>query len=335
MRKIKAYYEIFSSKIKGYKRKRENSRRFQLFYLSSKEDTRSNGAKIFDYVIARFFIFFATYFLAAIILGGLLKSLFLATITLTLFHLISIEFRKNKLDAMKKIKRKEIAGAKVYQELVYKTAPELIEYIEDFLKRNGLYSIEKIHNNSVNFIYKVKDEESKEFLIGFFVYKKEYYVEVKAMKEFLFKMRDMKLEKGMIITTSDFTTDSYGFIEKVKDKFRIIPVNHNQFQKLVEGSGLYPRDEEIDEIIENRISKREASWKKYKEIALAKKKIRGYVFLSVFLFFAALFSPFPIYYMTISGLAMGLAFIIFLRKYIFKNKMDESYSTLSQLLEKQ
>lgn len=333
MKKIKDYLEKIKVPISGYRKRRSNSRRFKIFYLTSKADTRGNSAKIADFTITRFFVFFIAYIIATLRMGGILLPSIIAAIVLTIFHLISIKFRDKKLEMLKRTKRYDIASNKVYQELLNRTAPELTEYIEEFLKRNGFVEVENVFKNNTYFCYKVKTNKWKDILISFFIYKKEHYVETKEMKEFLYRMKDMNIDRGMVITTSDLTIDSYSFIDKVREKFNITAVSNEKFLKLIEGSNLYPTEEEIDEIIENKISKREASWRRYKEAALSKKKARGYMLISIFLLAAAWYSPFPIYYMAISGLSMGMAFIILIKKFMFLNGKEEYYTSISQFLE--
>lgn len=58
MNKTNQLLQFIYNQIRGYKKNRGNSRRFKSYYMSSKEDTRENSAKIIDYFAGRIFSFF-------------------------------------------------------------------------------------------------------------------------------------------------------------------------------------------------------------------------------------------------------------------------------------
>lgn len=323
---------FFLNQFKGYKRNRDNSRRFRSYYMTSKEDTRSNSAKIIDFSLIRIFLFFLFFIVTYIYLNHLSIALFVSVLMLLLFHYISIGIRNKKLESIKIQKRRNVASQKVYQEILNRTEAELKKFSLELYSKLGFSNVRHIYN-SHNILVCQGLYNGEKMLLSFYVYKNDFYVEMKEIKEILSRLHEMDIKRNVVITTSDFTKDAYDFVNLLNKNYRVLLLNKERMLKLIESCDMFPTDKEIDELIENKISRRNALWKKYKIALLSNKKSKSYFFLSLFLIIAAFYTPYPIYYMTVAGLSMGLTVITFISALtIKKDKVDEDYSYFSALL---
>ncbi|KAB3538608.1 restriction endonuclease [Alkaliphilus pronyensis] len=331
MSKITNYLQLLMTKAKGYKSSRSNSKRFKAFYMSSKEDTRSDGAKIIDFSLIRIAFFMIFFLLINTYLYSLLASLAVTVIVISVGHYISLTIRNKKLEYLKGQKRFDIACKKVYKDILNKTIDELREFVEQLYKKLGFMNLKEIYKNN-NIIIHEATYKNEAILVSFYAYKNEDFVEMKEIKETLSLLKKMKIKKNVLITTSDFTKDSWDFANLLSKKYRVLLIKKEQLLKLIENSNMFPTDEEIDEIIENTISRRRAGWRKYKNALLAKNKSKSYFLLSVFLILGAFYTPFSLYYMTVAGLSMGLTAITVISRVLnSKEKETDNYSLFNQL----
>lgn len=329
MKKIDDFFRFLSKQIKGYNKDRGNSLRFRNYYTSVKEDKRSHIAKIFDYCIWRIVTFFIIFLYIYLNTSRLFLSIILATVSFTIIHGLAITGRKRKFNSMKNQKRRHIASQRVYSEIMNKTVYEMKDYIEGLFSSMGFkdFNLEQSHERSIVLSTMYKEEK---IMILFNMYKNDFDVELKEVKEFNNMIVENKAKKGILITTSDFTNDSYNHIDKDSS---ILLINKDKLLRIIEDNGLFPNAEEIDEMIENKISKKEKIWAKYKQSALSKNNIKKYIVLSSYLAIAAWYTQYTVYYMIISSFILALTLINFLFNIFRKNTIEEKQETnLEELL---
>lgn len=322
MKKIDSLFRFIANQLKGHKKNRSNSLRFKNYYLSVKDDKRNNFAKVFDYSIWRIFVFFIAFLYLYLKTNKLYFSILFSVVGFIIVHRLAILGRKHKFEQLKEQKRRYVASQRVYNEIMNKTVDEMKEYIKEVFAPMGFSKFNFIECDQryilLNFVYR-----EEEIMLLFNIYKSDFDVELKEVKEFVYLLTDNKIKKGILVTTSDFTNDSYDFVSKLNEKYGLLLVNKEQLLKIIENNGLFPNDEEIDEIIESKISRREKKWGKYKKVALSKNKIKGYVILSIYLAVTAWYTPYTIYYMIVSSIILALAFITFLSNIINKARDGE------------
>ncbi|SES64343.1 Restriction endonuclease [Natronincola peptidivorans] len=332
MKKIQSFLQTFKEKYKEYKRNRSNSRRFKAFYYSSKEDKRSDVAKIIDYVLIRIIIFFAV--LLSVYLRGftLYISVLASAMALTMYHIISIPIRNKRLMGYKKEKRKIIAHQRVYKEILNKTEEEMKEYMTKVFEKVGFANIQSIDNHHKSILLQASHNDNN-ILIGCYVYKNDFDVELKELKEFVCQLTAYDIKKGIIVTTSDFTHDCNVFIEHLSENYRLLLLNKDKLLNIIETTEMLPPEEEIDEAIENQISKKKKNWSRYKTAALSSKKIKGYFLLTIYLSIAAFYTPYTVYYMIFAGITMFLALTTFIIDYNNKRKIQEDKIEVQDLFQ--
>lgn len=322
MKKIDLLFRFISNQLRGQKKSRGNSIRFRNYYLSVKDDKRNNLAKIFDYSIWRIFVFFLVFLYLYIKTRQLYLAILLSLVSFVIVHTLAIKGRKHKFEQIKEQKRRYIAGQRVYSEIMNKTIDEMKEYIQKIFSPMGFsgFEFKEVDQNYIllNSVY-----NREEIMILFNIYKNDFDVELKEVKEFIDILDYNNVKKGIIVTTSDFTNDSYNYVKKLKEQYGLLLVNKEQLLKIIENNGFFPNNEEIDEIIESKISKREKKWDNYKKVALSKNKIKGYIILSIYLIIAAWYTPYTIYYMIMSSAILALALITFISNIINKSKSIE------------
>ncbi|AOY77443.1 restriction endonuclease [Clostridium formicaceticum] len=305
MNVIETMLKDMKEKYFNYRKNRSNSRRFRAFYSSSKEDKRGGLAKIIDYLLGRMFIFFAVFLIAYLKIGYIYASTVIAAVFLTIYHIFSINIRKEKLTHFKKEKRKAIANEKIYKEILNKTVDEMKEYLAEIFNKRGFDEI-KCLDHSHNFIRLEALYHHNKVMILCYMYKNNFDVDLKDLKEFLCQLINSNTKRGIFITTSDFTQDCHSFLDQLNEKYTMVLVNKDKFLDVIEASDMFPSEEEIDEMIENKISKSKKSWEKYKLAVLNNKKIKGYLLLSVYLAIIAVYIPYTKYYMIIVSILLFL-----------------------------
>jgi len=322
MKKIDLLFRFIANQLKGQKENRSNSIRFKNYYSSVKDDKRNAFAKIFDYSMWRMLVFFIAFLYLYLETNRLYISILLSSASFIVVHSLAIRGRKRKFEQMKDQKRRYIASQRVYNELMNKTVDEMKEYIKEIFSTMGFveFKFKEVDQRYIllNSVYK-----EEEIMLLFNIYKNDFDVEVKEVKEFIDVLEESKIKKGILITTSDFTNDSYDYVSNLNENCGLLLVNKEQLLKIIENNGLFPNDEEIDEIIESKISKREKKWDKYKKSALSKNKVKGYVILSIYLAVTAWYTPYTTYYMIVSSVILALASITFISNIINKTKGRE------------
>ncbi|ABR49050.1 hypothetical protein Amet_2900 [Alkaliphilus metalliredigens QYMF] len=332
MENIHALFQFIATQIRGYGKENKKQRKFKAYYMETKADSRTNMAKVIDYVLWRFAFFFIAFFIAFQIHTNLLIAVIIAAVTLSLLHAGSTRIRNKKLQQLTKEKRRFIASQRVYQEMMNKTGVEIKSYIIKILEKSGFTDLEMI--NSDHRLILLKSVYNKEeVMISLNVYKGEYYVELKEMKEFVRFLIDHKVKTGIMITTSDFTSDCYELMEQLNDRYKMLIFNKEKLLKLIESNDMFPDEKEIDEMISNKISQRERKWEKYKSTALSQKKIKGYILLGIYLIIGAFYTPYKVYYMAVAGMVIGLGCIAIVVNILNKkNLREEGAQGLSELL---
>ncbi len=326
MKQLDSLFRFIANQLKGDKRSRRNSMRFKNYYLSVKDDKRNTFAKVFDYSVWRIIVFFFVFVYLYLETNRLYLSILLSSVIFTIVHSIAIKGRKRKLEYMKEQKRRYIGSQRVYNEIMNKTIDEMKEYIKEVFSFMGFtkFKFNEVDQRHILLKSVYKEEE---IMLLFNIYKNDLEVELKEVKEFIDVLIDNKIKKGILLTTSDFTRDSYDYIKDLNEDYNVLLVNKEQLLKIIEDMGLFPTDDEIDEIIESKINKKQMKWNKYKNIALSKNKAKGYFILSIYLAIAAWYTPFTIYYMIISSAILALGIISLIFNSIRNSKKEEEIGT--------
>lgn len=335
MNKIKKIFEIINLKYKKYKKNKIkcfNSRKLKAFYINGKRDKRSELAQIIDYTLWRLGIFFLVFVRIYIRRAGLYLSVFSAVAVVSVYHVFSIQIRNEKMMEFKKEKRKEIANQRVYKEILNKTVEEIREYMIELFTKIGFKDIKYISNDHKSIL--LQGMYNKNEVMIYYIYKKDLDVELKDLKEFLLELIKHNIKKAIFITTSDFTQDCYRFLKELNDSYTIILVNKDMFLSIIEGNAMFPTENEIDEIIESKIIKKNKSWKRYKATVLSNNKRRGYLLLTIYLAITGLYMPYTIYYMIVSSITLFLFIATFILNFRNQdNKNENSWESIENLFE--
>ncbi|MGV8145139.1 MAG: restriction endonuclease [Alkaliphilus sp.] len=325
MVKPKSFLKRLCKQVKHYKESRANSRRFNAYYLNTKEDSRNIVAKKIDFIVLRLFAFLFVFAATLLRFQNIINSIFIASFFLCIFHIIVRRKRNKKLRVQKKHKRRLIASQKVYKNIMNKPEVELQKYIAGILVKSGLTNIEEVSLNSSNFTYNAVFKNAT-ISVSFFIYETDYLIELKELKEFLFNSKSNNKQKGIVMTTSDFTKDCYELVNELSENYKLLLLNKDKLIALIESNGMFPKEEEIDESIEERIDSKGKFKEKYKNQLFNPDKVKEYLFLSIFLFILSFFTPYIIFYMAAAGFALGLACIAFVIRVKNKEKSKKNGS---------
>lgn len=332
MSKTNQFFQFINNQLRGYRKDRGNSRRFRSYYMSAKSDTRSNAAKIIDYALWRIIIFFTVFIGIFIRVQYFWITTFLTLGIVSILHLISIRLRDRKLETLKRQKRKYIASQRVYSELINKTIEELKSYMVEVFGKCGFSEFTFINSNHKYITYEAT-YKAERIMILFYIYKSDLAVELKEVKEFSGLLLHSKVKRGIIATTSDFTIDCINYVDGRAHDFKLILLNKELLLKLIEVGGMFPTEEEIDELVENKISRKEALWGKYKAAVLANRKTKSYFILSIILLIASGYTPYALYYRVVAGTTLLLTAATFIIKINSRrNSEEESWKQFNKML---
>ncbi|AKL95640.1 restriction endonuclease [Clostridium aceticum] len=332
MKVIETVLEDMKEKYLKYKENRSNSRRFKAFYNSSKEDKRGSLAKVIDYLLVRIFIFFAIFVVAYYRTNYIHTATIIAIFFLTIYHIFSINLRKEKLAYLKKEKRKVIACEKTYKEILNKTVEEMKEYTVEIFQKRGFGEIQCLEHNHNSILLEALYQDKKVMILCC-MYKNNFDVDLKDLREFLCQLINKNIKSGIFITTSDFTQDCYSFLDQLSEKYKMLLINKDKFLDIIEASEMFPSEEEIDEVIENKISKTKKNWEKYKSAAFCNTKTKGYLLLSVYLAITAVYIPYTKYYMIVASILLFLTLVTLLGYFRNKNKVEEDWKSIDKLFQ--
>ncbi len=325
MKKVGSAFRFIVDKIKDRKGDRGDSLRFKNYYLRTDNDNRNIFVKIFDYLIWKMIIFCILFLFLYLRTNQLYPSVTVTSIIVIVLHSISMRNRNHKFQQMKRQKRQYIANRRVYNEIMNKTTDDMEDYIKEIFSPLGFGRFEFIEC-ARRYILLTSSYEEEKVMILFNIYKNDFDVELKEVKEFVCTMTAGKIKKGIFVTTSDFTNDGYEFTNKLSKNYILLLINKKQLLKIIEQSNLFPDEGEIDEIIESKISRGTNRLNKYKKTVLSKNKIKGYVTLGIYLILASWYTPYTIYYITVASttLALSLITFIFNRWYGSETEQDDS-----------
>ncbi|MGI6426786.1 MAG: restriction endonuclease [Natronincolaceae bacterium] len=310
MERINSVYRFMIEQVRGLKRGRGDSPRFRNYYLKIENDSKSILAKTFDYLTWGIIMSCILFLFSYLKTGRLYLSIIITLVTAIVFHLIFMRNRSIRFQQMKKQKRLHIARRKVYNEIMNKTAGEMADYIKEIFISMGFNQLEFVENTQKRVLLKSLYRDNK-IMILFNIYRNDLDVELREVKEFIYTMANNGVKKGILITTSDFTKDGRDFINKLSKNYALLLVNKKQLLNIIEKNGFFPDEKEIDEIIENEICRESNRLHRYRDAALSKNKIKGYIILSLYLILTAWYTPYTVYYMIVAGLILALAFVTF------------------------
>lgn len=322
MEKINPIFRSMIDKIKWQKGDRADSFRFRKYYLGTLNGDGGAFAKIFDCLLLGIIILAILFLFLYLKTNKLYLSIFITSVVGAVFYTMGMRNEVRRFQQIKKQKRQYIAKQKVYNEIMNKTTGEMEDYIKEIFAPLSFNQFEFIEGAPKYILLKSLYRGNK-VIIQFNVYRKGFDVELREVKEFIHTMTDNSMKKGILVTTSDFTKDSYGFINKLSKNYTLLLINKEKLLKIIEQNGLFPGKEEIDEIIECKISIKENRLNEYKKIILSKSKIRGYIILGLYLILTAWYTSYTIYYMIMAGFIMALALITFILNIGYNSEMEK------------
>lgn len=326
MKKINLIFRFIADQIKRQKKNRGDSLRFRNYYLKTEKDSKGIFAKIFDYFIWGLIIFCVLFLFLYLKTGRLYMSIVVTSIAIVIFYSMAIRGKNLKFQQIKEQKRRNIAGRRIYNEIMNKTVGEMGDYIKEIFASMGFSQFEFIQSTQRHILLRSLYGDNK-IMILFNIYKNDLDVELKEVREFIHTMIDNKIKRGILITTSDFTEDSYSFINKLSKNYTLMSVNKKQLLNIIEKNGFFPGEKEIDEIIESEISKKRNRLNEYRKTVLSKNKIKGYIILSLYLILTAWYTPYIIYYMIVAGFVLALAFITFIFNIGYNSEVEKDKPT--------
>lgn len=326
MKRIDLLFRSIDNRIKKQKKNRGDSLRFKNYYLKTEDGNGGVFAKIFDCLIKGAIIFCILFLFSYLRTGRSYLSIVISSIAVSIFYIVTIKHQNFRFQQLKEKKRQYIAGRKVYSEIMNKTVSETKDYIKEIFTSVGFSRFEFMENTQNRILLKTLYGGNR-IMVLFNIYKNDLEVELREVKEFVHVMEDNNTKRGIFITTSDFTKDSYDFINKLSKNYTLLPINKKQLLNIIKRSGLFPGEDEIDEMIENKISKTRNRLNEYRKTILSKNKIKGYIVLALYLTLTAWYTPYIIYYMIMAGFILALAFITFISNIDYDSGTEEDKPT--------
>lgn len=299
---ILSFIQLYKQQLKSNR----INKKLKKYYIEGKVDKKSAIAKFFDYIGIRMIVFFLclTFFITKI--KNLWLVLFVSFLCTSIFHRIDAVSRKIKNHKMIYKKRKYFGGQRFIREIIEKNIEELNLLIHAVIRKYGLKEIDSKVINSQNVLLKAVYKDTKIGILGN-KYSNTQHVQLKEVKYFYEQLKEQGIGKGIVMTTTDFTKECYEYIRQKAAEVHMILMNKEKWLQMADQVGIFPSEEEIDEYVLDKIESQQKELIKYKEIFLAKIKVKKYLILSVFLFAWSKFTDYVHYYTIMAFVLFGLA----------------------------
>ncbi|MEW9125131.1 MAG: restriction endonuclease, partial [Thermotaleaceae bacterium] len=296
-------------KWKDYRESKNIVRKLIKYYQEDKGDAASSLGKGLDFLGMRGFVFFCSFFLFQFLIEDVIITSFISILWTGIYHITDVKKRRLATKEMIERRRRYFGGQKIYKEWIEKSNKEFRQYIQTVFEKSGFEKVKDFsyHEKRSYLLYQYNGE------ILPLLYKQNRYndnVQFKEIESFVEQLEQDRFAKGIFLTTSDFTKESYDYVKENYEK-KIILIERETLLKIVERAGLFPNIEEIDEYVMDRVEKKEQKISAYKEALLSKSKVKRYLILSAFLLFWAPFTPYYSYYNFMGILIFGLAILTF------------------------
>lgn len=299
-----------------------DKRKLKRYYLKRSSNDKTYLAIILDTVVSRIIItvIFFAYFLYMTsdpIFSSILSIQFFILYNLIVHRIKSIRVRKVIGET-----NNEIGKKKILNDLINKTPYEFIENIKEVLEKGSFEDIKIILEKDIDMIGKLNGENIG---IRCYQYKGNNNVDIKDIRDFFLKLRELNIEEGFIITTSSFDEDAQDFLQKLEKYAKLHLVDLEGLIKLMKKAKLYPSEKEIQKYILKKINEKKRKLKEYRNIVLSKGKASKYMIMSVIIYYFGKLTPFQYYYTIVSYvlLALGMVSIIKYMGSLFKRSAEE------------
>ncbi|EOD01343.1 restriction endonuclease [Caldisalinibacter kiritimatiensis] len=308
-------------------RKVFNNRKIKRYYIEENKKGKTYIAILLDAVLTRILItiIFFGYFLY------MTKDLFFSSVlTLQFFILFNlIIYKVNAIKLKKTIKHinEKLAKEKITKDLLNKTPYEFIDYIKMTLEKCAIDDMRIFHQNDIDILGKLNEHTVG---IKCFQYTEDNYVDINDIREFFLGLKELDIEEGFVVTTSYFEESVKEFIPKLESHAKIHLIDINEFLKFMKKAELYPRENDIRQIILDKIAERRRKLIEYRKKFLSKGQTTKYILIAVILYLWGRITPYERYYKIVAYVLFGLG-IISLGKYFIElftsgNQEENNYS---------
>ncbi|KNF09955.1 mrr restriction system domain-containing protein [Gottschalkia purinilytica] len=316
---------IFNNVISSTKRF-NNNLKIKKFYTEKTGNGKSYIASSMDKALLSFliwiFIFVYIYYKS--------NSFFLSTIISTQFIILYIilirKINKRKLEKNIENIDKSIILNKVYKDIIDYSPDEFVNYIKDVLEKCTLKDTQILNKKDIDLIGILNE---KKLGIKCYQHNKEHNVSVSNVRSFFLELRELNIDEGIIITTSDFSDEAVEFSNKVKEHKKIKLINLNNFLNIMKKANMYPSKKQINEMILEEISDNKKRIKDYGKNVISQSNMKKCFILGIVLLAFSKITPFAKYYRIVAYVLIFLGLVSLIKSIIIKIQ-DKSMENIDE-----
>jgi len=319
---IKSNLKIVNSKLSEIRKKMK----LKKYYVEKLDEGKTYIATIIDKIIFRVIIVLIVFFMLLVNSNSTLFSILITSQLYMIYHFIAYKINKNRMKKRINKINKIVVEEKIFKDLINKPPYEFISYIEEILRKCGFKNIQLLNSKDIDMIASIA---RRKVGIKCYQYNTDYKVSINNIRDFFLELRRLKIEEGIIITTSTFSKDIDSFLPKLSNYVDIKLFDIVDITKLMKKAELYPSEGEIKRIILSEISESRPRLVNYKETVLSKNKILKYFLIGAILNLFSRITLYQTYYKVASYILISIGIITLIGNVLTsRNEVQEDKNIL-------
>lgn len=294
------------------------------FYISRTKKKKALFARGMDRVFLSVLTFIILNLLFIFKWNNLYISILLSFVFTACIYLILRIKEKNDIKKAKKITTEKIVEEIIYNDLINRSSEKFKEFFISLFKELGFNAEDDTKNE--DFYIEVYKNDSK-IGINLLQYSVDYSANENIIREFFIKLKKNNVNKGIIITTSNFNEETVNLANKLEKYKKIDLINIKDLICILKNTKLFPKEKEIESYILNKINIKTKTIREQIKDIISPDKWKKYLISGLSIWVFGQFTDFYIYYAIISTILFSLGIASFIRKvicYFYRNKKEDS-----------
>lgn len=293
------YNKDYKKRLKDIRRKRQINN----FYMKRIKDGKSRKAVYLDNIIIKTIMGLFLYFFILFGTKNWVMSLILSILIFSAYIYISYKIKTKRYCKKVKEINEEMGNRLVSSKIMNLSNKEFLEYNKEILEK--YYKTNFVDTNKGN-IDLVGEVQGHSYGVKSIKTNLDNRINLKDLESFFNELKTKKIERAIIITNTYFTEE---VIEFVKDN--IVLIDFYEITKLLKKVDLYPKKDEIEDLIHSRREQRRKKIIKERKDIFVLGKIIRYFILAIALWFLSYFVPYSYYYRFMAVMLVILSIIGF------------------------
>ncbi|MGO1652596.1 restriction endonuclease [Senegalia sp. (in: firmicutes)] len=284
------------------------------FYISKTRNKKTLFAREMDRIFLSILVFVILNLLFIFRWDNLYFSIILSLIFSILIYFILRIKEKKDMKKAKEITIEKIAEEIIYNDLLNRSMEKFQEFFISLFEGLGFDTKEDYKNDEIYMeIYK----SDIKIGVSLLQYSMDYSVNESIIRNFFIKLKKNNINKGIIISTSNFTSESIDLVNRLEKYKKIDLINMKDIMCLTKKTKLFPKEKEIENYILNKINIKTKTIKKEVKSIISTDNWSKYLITSIAILIFGQFTVLHIYYSIISIILFSLASVSLIKKIIY------------------